>query len=220
MQASKEEAEASTIGPGLGLAVSKRLVELMGGQFGSASRDDGGSTFWFTVPVEFIKDDAGIADPAPADKAAANSAAADTAAPARVDLTGLKILCVDDSPTVSRLTMLQLSSLGAKAVAAMTGREAIAKANAEYFDLILLDLQLPDLSGFEVCQQIREQQRSRGKKRSKIIALTGYSSPSDKEEAAAAGMDDFLTKPVPIEVLRQHLSDTLSSRPISSDDKL
>jgi CheY-like chemotaxis protein len=105
-----------------------------------------------------------------------------------------------------------LSSIGVEAAVAMTGEEAIEKARQADFDLILMDVQLPDMTGFEVSRRIHQLEESSGKTPSVIIALTGCSSDEDKEAAAASGMDDYLTKPVSIDVLKEHLSRALSRK--------
>jgi PAS domain S-box-containing protein len=232
-----------TSGAGLGLCVSKQLVELIGGQIGCQSEIDRGSTFWFTVPFTVVEPKPlqrplqmplpmpmpmpmpncppGVR---PADKALKCSIASSEFEIAKVadtlrveteskfDLARFKILVVDDNPLVSRLTTLQLSSIGVEAAVAMTGEEAIEKARQTDFDLILMDVQLPDMTGFEVSNRIHQLEESSGKKLSVIIALTGCSSDEDKEAAAASGMDDYLTKPVSIDVLKEHLSRALSRK--------
>jgi len=224
-----------TSGAGLGLCVSKQLVELIGGQIGCQSEIDKGSTFWFTVPFTVVEP---MHMPMPitmhmhncppgvprADKALKCSIVSSEFEIAEVadnlkvvteskfDLARFKILVVDDNPLVSRLTTLQLSSIGVEAAVAMTGEEAIEKARQADFDLILMDVQLPDMTGFEVSRRIHQLEESSGKTPSVIIALTGCSSDEDKEAAAASGMDDYLTKPVSIDVLKEHLSRALSRK--------
>lgn len=128
-------------------------------------------------------------------------------------ISRFKILAVDDNPVVSRLTMMQLISMGVCAVSAKDGEEAIARATGEDFDLILMDVQLPDMTGYEAAETIRKHQEAAGKPKNVIIALTGYSSSDDKESSIAVGMNDFLTKPVSIEVLKERLIKWLSKKP-------
>lgn len=194
------QAPDGSAGAGLGLVVSKRLVELIGGRIGCDSKEGEGASFWFTVPVELLQH-------------AEGSLREEVEAPQpELDLSSFKVLSVDDSPTISRVTVFQLSSLGVQAACAATGDEALSRVSAENFDLILMDVMLPDMTGFEAAQKIRELERLKGKPRSVIIAFTGCSSQSDKEEAAAAGMDGFLTKPADIESLKQRLVSSLYSR--------
>jgi PAS domain S-box-containing protein len=228
-----------TSGAGLGLSVSKQLVELIGGQIGCQSEMNKGSTFWFTVPFTLVEP-MPMPNPMPTptptpmpssppavslfDKGLKHSIVssefeiAEVANNLRVeteskfDLARFKILVVDDNPLVSRLTTLQLSSIGVEAAVAMTGTAAIEKARQTDFDLILMDVQLPDMTGFEVSRRIHQLEESSGKRPSVIIALTGCSSDQDKEAAAASGMDGFITKPVSIDVLKEHLYRALSRK--------
>jgi CheY-like chemotaxis protein len=98
--------------------------------------------------------------------------------------------------------MRQLAIIGVQCESAATGREAVEKVANAFFDLILMDVHLPDMTGYEAAYQIRMQQRSRGEKESAIIALTGCTADALREPADAECMDDFLEKPVSIEQLR------------------
>jgi CheY-like chemotaxis protein len=237
-----------TSGAGLGLAVSKRLVELLDGRIGIQSEKDKGSTFWFTIPFESIgvgnfgvqekaktentlnlespevieRSESSASSESPesfesSEISQISESSGSSINPGRsevpdVDLSRFNILAVDDNPVVSRLTMLQLASIGVQAVAAMTGQEAIKKASENNFDFILMDVQLPDMTGFEASKSIRKMEERSCRPVSIIIALTGCSSAEDREAAVAVGMDDFLTKPVSIEILKERLIRALSNR--------
>ena len=128
------------------------------------------------------------------------------------ELTRCKVLSVDDSPVVSKLTIRQLGIIGVQADAAVNAIDAIEQVRVKNFDVILMDVHLPDLTGYEAAQEIRKIEKEQNKPPAIIIALTGCSTAGDHEEAAAAGMDDFLTKPVAIEVLRNRMLIALAAR--------
>ncbi len=189
-----------TAGTGLGLVLCKRLVELLHGQISCVSQINEGSTFTFVIPVTRADD--------PFTETEKRSIS-------RViplhELARCRILSVDDSPVVSRLTFRQLGIIGVQAETASTGEQAIEKARAGNFDLILMDVHLPDMTGYQAAQRIRELEIADGRPRTIIIALTGVTH-EHKEQAALAGMDDFLSKPVSIDLLRTHLMRSLSNR--------
>ncbi len=188
-------------GTGLGLALSKRLVELMRGQMGCASELGKGSTFWFSIPVD-----------TPTIRCAPEDKLSDQSSISPQEFAKYRVLSVDDSPVVSRLTMRQLEIIGVDAEAAMTGAEAIEKTRMQRFDLVLMDVYLPDMTGYEAAQKIRKIGENRSEAKSIIIALTGCSLETLREEADSAVMDDFLEKPVNIERLKMAISKALSNR--------
>ena len=174
-------------GTGLGLVICKRLVEMMDGEIGFESTWGKGSTFWFKVrlPIEtkrILPPARPALDPAPSEH------------------VPLRILAVDDNPDSQMFIQLLLGNLGHDAAIASSGREAIAKVRDGNFDLVLMDVQMPDLDGYETTAQIRE--LGGACVALPIVALTANAMAGDAEKCLASGMDDYLSKPVQKEALR------------------
>jgi len=168
-------------GTGLGLAISRRLVELMGGTIGVRSRVGGGSVFSFTLPLLV----AGKVLPTPAAEAAWHPAAV---SPPR------HILLAEDNPLVRDIVLTMLASRGWTTVAVASGGEALAKWQEEAFDVILMDLQMPDMDGLEATRRIRALTAGQPK-RPLIIGLTAHATLAVREECLRSGMDEVLVKP-------------------------
>ena len=181
-----EQADNSTTrqygGTGLGLAITRKLAELMGGEAGAESVPGRGSTFWFTARL------AKGARPR-------ESEVAPDAAESRLrrDFPGRRILVVEDEPVNREIVRLMLEDCGLCVDLALDGAQAVARAASGPYDLILMDVQMPVLDGLEATRRIRALPAG-GKV--PILALTANAFESDRERCRAAGMDDFLTKPV------------------------
>jgi len=128
----------------------------------------------------------GTAPPAPSP---ANPATGDAPPP-------LRILVVDDDLINQRVLANLLKRKGWASALANSGRACLTKMAAESFDLVLLDIQMPELDGFETAALIRQDEQDRGLARTPIVALTALRQPETREKCLAAGMDDHLTKPV------------------------
>ena len=165
-------------GTGLGLVICRRLAELMGGEIAVSSTFGKGSTFSFTAafgcPV-----DGEAAGPAPA-------------APSGAQLRGLRVLVAEDNPLNQQVARSFLEGAGLTVTLAATGLEALQQVRQQTFDLVLMDLQMPEMDGLEACRQIRQLPEGR---HLPIIAMTAADMPQDHEAARAAGMDDFILKP-------------------------
>jgi CheY-like chemotaxis protein/nitrogen-specific signal transduction histidine kinase len=174
-------------GTGLGLAISRRLVEMMGGTIRVESRAGKGTTFEFTFT-------AGIADGA--------QPAADTAD--YENLKGLRILVAEDNKVNQMVTMRMLEKLGCQADLACDGASAIQRVEANTYDLVLMDLGMPEVDGLEATRRIR---RMRGPESAiPVVALTASASNEVRSQCLEAGMNDYLSKPMEFEALRRALA--------------
>ena len=191
------QAEASTTrkygGTGLGLAISKRLAEMMGGTIGVDSELGHGSSFWFTVDLSVGKpDDPPICLPDPI----ANLA------PQRAPFHG-KVLVVEDNLINQKVAFCLLAGLGYAADIASNGTEALEMLHNDGYDLILMDCQMPVMDGYEATRRIRE--RGGPSSRIPIIAVTASALPDERSKCLAAGMDDYVAKPIGKEALKAAL---------------
>jgi len=182
-----QQADGSTTrkygGTGLGLAISARLTGLMGGHITLASEPGQGSTFRVVVPLAMAS--------APADAAAPMSDSAE-AAPA----AGLRILLAEDNVVNAKLATRLLTKLGAETLWVEDGRHAVEAWRDGRFDLVLMDVQMPEVDGFEATVAIRAQEALASRGRVPIIALTAHALDGYREKCLAGGMDDYLTKPL------------------------
>jgi PAS domain S-box-containing protein len=176
--------ERSQAGLGLGLSIAKRLAELHGGTLAATSSGPGlGSEFAVHLPLP-------SSDPLPASDVEAN----DSTPPAITsDLPAMRILVVDDSLDSAESLSMLLTLHGHQTFTAHDGIEAVAQAESSRPDVILLDIGLPRMNGYDACRQIREQ--SWGKEIT-VIALTGWGQDEDKRLAREAGFDGHLVKPI------------------------
>lgn len=114
------------------------------------------------------------------------------------------VLVVDDNPANRQLATLMLRRLGYVAIIVGDGYEALRQCTAQQFDAILMDCMMPDLDGYETTVEIRRIEGQRGTSyRTPIIAVTANAAPGDRERCLAAGMDDYVTKPVRLQQLRE-----------------
>jgi PAS domain S-box-containing protein len=185
-------------GTGLGLTISQRLTQLMGGDLTLRSTPGQGSEFGFALPLP-------AADPA---SAAAVEPVPDAAEPR----ASLKILLAEDNRINQKVAISLLEKAGHQVHAVSSGEAAIeAIAADERFDLVLMDMQMPDMDGLDATRRIRADEAAQGKRRLPIIALTANAFASDRERCLAAGMDDFLSKPLNrgqlMEAIIRHRSD-------------
>jgi CheY-like chemotaxis protein/two-component sensor histidine kinase len=186
--------ERSQGGLGIGLHLAKRLVEMHGGHIAVSSEGlNRGSTF--TVHLPALEAPATIAPSAPI---AAPEASTTSASP-------LRVLVVDDNRDAAEMLAAVLEMDRHVVELAYDGPSAIAEAEAFRPDMVLLDIGLPLMNGFDVCQQIR---RTEWGKRMKLVALTGWGQESDRARSAAAGFDAHLVKPVDHRALAEVIDST------------
>jgi len=177
-------------GTGLGLAISKQLVELMGGRIGLESRPGHGATFWFELRVPPAPD----SNETPGDDANAGPTPAALPQP-------LRVLLAEDNTVNQEVLRRMLERLGCQVTLAGNGAEALSVLDRQSFDLILLDCQMPVMDGFAAAARIREREAGRNY-RTPVIAMTATATDEDRLRCLAAGMDDYLVKPVRLESLR------------------
>jgi PAS domain S-box-containing protein len=174
-------AETSGVeGAGIGLALSKRLIEAMGGAIGASSKPGQGSTFWVDLPRS---------------RASSPSQAAALRAPlVQAEGSRLQVLYIEDNPANLRLVKQVLGRLPGVALRVATrGEEGVKLANAEPPDLILLDMHLPDIDGIEVLRRLRGTRRLA---KVPVFAVSAAAMPRDIHRAQAAGAQRYFTKPI------------------------
>lgn len=190
-------------GTGLGVTISRQLVELMGGELDVRSTPGQGSVFQVTVPLE------------------------PGAAPAEMPDDGkmphlppLRVLVADDVALNQELLTLALEQHSHTVVVAGNGHEALERLQDEHFDLALVDVHMPDMDGLETARRWREQERREGRKPLPLIALTASVMESDRRAAREAGMNGFATKPLDLSRLFQEIALVLGLDPSQPDKQV
>ena len=204
-----QQADASATrqygGIGLRLDISRRLVRLMGGRLWVESEMGKGSTFHFTItlrcPEEGLQPPAQITHPA-------------------VEKTKprLHILLAEDSPTNQLIAVANLKKAGHTVHVADNGLKAVRALEQEAFDLVLMDVAMPEMDGLEATQVIREREQGSGA-HIPIIAMTAFATKEYRDKCAAAGMDDYVTKPVNPKELQRAIEQFLKEPDLGDSGK-
>ena len=184
-------------GAGLGLSICKKLTDLMGGSIGAKSTHGKGSLFWFTLPFTIFE--------AKLEK--------EKTQPDKVteDYYKKLVLVAEDNPINQRIIEFQLKKMGLEVDIVSNGKEAIGKYCSKNYDLIILDIQMPVMDGYQAAKKIRELEASSAT-HTPIIALTANAMKGDRELYLSAGMDDYISKPFTFEVLQKSIDNLMSEK--------
>jgi CheY-like chemotaxis protein/HPt (histidine-containing phosphotransfer) domain-containing protein len=189
------QAETSTSrqygGTGLGLAICRRLIELMGGKISVQSTPGSGSNFYFSLVLPVL----------PQPRQEPESKSHSRIDPGLAQRYPLSVLLVDDDIIGQKAVLQIFQQLGYHADVAINGTEAIQSWERQHYDLLFLDVQMPELDGLEATRRIRQVERNRTPTQSPpartiIIAMTANAFPEDRAKCLAVGMDDYLSKPL------------------------
>ena len=182
-------------GTGLGLVISKRLAEIMGGAMTAESAGPGqGSTFRFHIRAQAVASGA---------TAARAPAAKITIDPQMAARHPLRILLAEDNLVNQKLALRLLSQMGYSADVVVNGQQALQRIEQQPYDVVLMDVQMPEMDGLEASRRITSKWNA--SERPRIVAMTANAMQGDREECLAAGMDDYVTKPIRVDALVQAL---------------
>lgn len=188
-----EQADNSTTrkygGTGLGLAITKKLAQLMEGEAGAYSSPGKGSTFWFSARLQKFESTEETVEPINP---------ADVELILKRDFAGRRVLLVEDEPVNREIALILLEDVGLQVDLAHDGVEAVDLVKKQAYDLILMDVQMPNLDGLDATRQIRELAFGATVP---VLAMTANAYAEDKARCLAAGMDDFISKPVDPDIL-------------------
>ncbi|MBF0426103.1 MAG: response regulator [Magnetococcales bacterium] len=189
------QAESSTSrrfgGTGLGLSICRQLVEKMGGVIHVRSAAGEGSVFWFDIPLPAGQEPVLVREETPGVVGVGDPSVLAGERPA-----GLRILLADDMEDNRFVIRAFLGKTAHGLRQAVNGREALELFRREPFDLVLMDMQMPEMDGLEATRRIRAYEAESGSRRVPVVAITANAMKDDVDQALAAGCDDYLTKPI------------------------
>lgn len=185
-------------GTGLGLAICKELVSLMNGKIGFKSKEGNGSVFWFTLPAWEFASDLSKSATEPNRLAQEGSMKFDLEQMTPLP-EGFSVLLVEDNTVNQKLAAKILSQMGCHVNLAINGKEAVAMARKQTYDIIFMDCQMPEMDGYEATRRIRDiefDNKVPENERVPIIAITANAMRGDREKCLEEGMNDYIAKPI------------------------
>jgi signal transduction histidine kinase/ActR/RegA family two-component response regulator len=205
-----EQADASITrrfgGTGLGLAICQSLTQLMGGEISASSEPGKGSVFSVSLPLERLRD-VGDAD------ASARPAATD----GEVQVGGVSILLAEDHPTNQRVVRLILEACGARIDIVETGKAALERLSTNAYDVVLMDMQMPEMDGLTATRLLRERELAWGAPRTPVIMLTANALDEHVRASLEAGADAHLSKPVRADALMAAVAEAIADRDAAAE---
>jgi two-component system, sensor histidine kinase len=200
-------------GTGLGLSICKSLAEMMGGTIHAVSTPGIGSTFTVEIPLKRIAEVTALEPPEDRNEPVLVNCAGDDEAN-----VALRVLVADDHPINQRVTSLCLTPWGAEITAAANGIEAVAAFQRMQFDIILMDMQMPDMDGLEATRQIRLLEAAANARRTPIAMLSANAMAEHVAAALEAGCDHHIAKPVTPEALSRGMEETMRRAELAEFD--
>jgi signal transduction histidine kinase/ActR/RegA family two-component response regulator len=193
-------------GTGLGLAICRELAQLMGGEMGVESRLGVGSRFVFRAPIAFVGEERSPAEYAPPP-------------PAERPQLPLRVLAAEDNAVNQLVLKTLLHQLGVEPVVVESGALALQAWEQDYWDVVLMDIQMPDMDGITATQAIRARERELGRARTPIVALSANAMAHQVEQYLAAGMDGHVAKPLQAMALFEALVQAADGPPGETADE-